>query len=443
MIDSTLPLLVKGYAWLPDRRRRTDGEPVWTRLAGQRAVALHGTEAVRWFYDERHVVRKDALPGPLLDTLFGRGAVHTLDGRPHRTRKAMFLSALKDPRAVQELADLAATEWDRAAARWAEQDQVVLFDETAEVLTRAVCAWAGVPLPDEPDGARQTSRDLVAMVDGFATAGPRHFRARGARKRQEARIADLVTAERGRNPAPEHLAPQSRTPEAQAPEAGREPSGGRTTALAAVAHHRDADGSLLDPHTAAVEVLNVVRPTVAVSWFVAFAAHALHRWPEERRRLVDGGADRALAFAQEVRRFYPFAPFVAGLAAEEAQWQGEQVPAGTMVLLDLYGLNHDEKLWPDPYAFDPDRFVGRPPARDELVPQGGGDPATGHRCPGEDVTVALLATLVPRLAGLSYEVPDQDLTISLHRIPTRPHSGFVLSDVRTRDERQLGAAATR
>ncbi|MFE6487177.1 hypothetical protein ACFVGN_30175 [Streptomyces sp. NPDC057757] len=30
------------------------------------------------------------MPAPLLDTLFGRGAVHTLDGEEHRVRKALF-----------------------------------------------------------------------------------------------------------------------------------------------------------------------------------------------------------------------------------------------------------------------------------------------------------------------------------------------------------------
>ncbi|MCZ9342431.1 cytochrome P450, partial [Streptomyces sp. TRM76130] len=36
------------------------------------------------------------------------------------------------------------------------------------------------------------ARDLLAMVDGFATLGPRHWRARRARARQEARFARLI-----------------------------------------------------------------------------------------------------------------------------------------------------------------------------------------------------------------------------------------------------------
>lgn len=63
----------------------------------------------------------------------------------------------------------------------------------------------------------------------------------------------------------------------------------------------------------------------------------------------------------------------------------------------------------------------------DLVPQGAGDPRTGHRCPGEPFTVALLAELCTRLAGLDYDVPDQDLTISLGRTQARPRSGFELT----------------
>ncbi|MGW6271218.1 cytochrome P450 [Streptomyces sp. NPDC055060] len=402
MFDSTLALMTQGYAWLPDRRRRSHGKPVQTRLMGKNAVAIHGPEAVRFFYEESHIERHGALPAPVLDTLFGRGAVHTLDGRPHQVRKSLFMSLLKDRGGLDALTDRLAVEWELARDRWTRRDDVVLFDESSLLLTRAVCAWSGIPFDDGE--AEEMARDLVAMVDGFASAGPRHLRARRARSRQEARLAHLVEEVRsGAQAAPEG------------------------SVLSAVAAHRDADGNPLDPKTAAVEVLNVLRPTVAVSWFLTFAAHALHRWPEHRKLLADGDRAYARAFAHEVRRFYPFAPFIGGLAAVDLLWDGQDIPVGSMVLLDLYGQNHDPRLWAEPYTFDPGRFVGREPERDELVPQGGGDPAANHRCPGEDVTLTVLETLVPKLAALRYDVPDQDLAIPLRRMPTAPRSGFVLT----------------
>ncbi|SEQ15859.1 cytochrome P450 [Streptomyces radiopugnans] len=412
--DSTLSLLARGYAWLPDRMRRTTGPLVRARLLGKPTVALRGPEAVRFVYDERHVRRGPALPEPVKSTLFGHGAVHTLDGEAHRVRKAMFLSLLKSPQNIAGLVGDATAAWDEAAARWAERERVVLFDEASRVLAGAVCRWAGVPLKEAE--AESAARDLVAMVDGFATLGPRHWRARSARRRREAWLASLVEAVRDGS--------------ASVPEG---------SVVDVVARHVDADGERLDARTAAVEILNVLRPTVAVCWFVAFAAHALHRWPEHRARLAEeartgaghgfGGA-YAEAFAHEVRRFYPFAPFIGGLAAADLTWRGEPVPRGALVLLDIHGQDHDPALWEDPYSFDPRRFLDRPPERDELIPQGGGDPATGHRCPGEDVTVALLTALSARLSLLEYDVPEQDLRIPLRRIPSRPRSGFVVANVR-------------
>ncbi|MFC9112124.1 MULTISPECIES: cytochrome P450 [Streptomyces] len=403
LTDRTLPLLAEGYAWLPNRMRDAAGSVVRTRIMGRPALALRGPDAVRFFYDERNVHRHRAIPEPVLGTLFGHGAVHTLDGAAHRVRKELFLPLL-EPAAVSGLTDHVVAAWDKAVPGWSARDSVVLFDEAATVLTRGVHRWAGIPLDD--GDAAATARDMTAMVDGFATAGPRHLRARRARSRQEERLARLV----------------------------RDVRSGQVTApagsvLERVCGHRDADGEPLDEKTAAVELLNVVRPTTALAWFVAFTAHALHRWPGNRAPLADGDVAFATAFAHEVRRFYPFVPFLGGLAARDLFWRGAWVPAGGLVVLDVYGQNHDEALWGDPYAFRPRRFLERPVARDELVPQGGGDPAAGHRCPGEGLTVGLLEALAAQLARMEYTVPEQNLAISLHRVPTLPHSGVVLAGV--------------
>ncbi len=48
--------------------------------------------------------------------------------------------------------------------------------------------------------------------------------------------------------------------------------------------HRDPYGNLLDPGVAAVELINILRPTVAVARYVAFAAVALHEFPSGGRR---------------------------------------------------------------------------------------------------------------------------------------------------------------
>ncbi|WP_077797117.1 cytochrome P450 [Streptomyces sp. JHA26] len=400
LVPESLALLTEGYAWLPDLMRAEGDTALDLRVLGRPALAVRGPDAVRFFYDEEHVRRHGALPGPVLSTLFGHGAVHTLDGDAHRQRKSFFLPLLETD-AVTSAAEHIVAAWDEAVPHWRARPDVVLFDAVGRVIVRGVCRWAGVPLTEDEE--KPLARDLLAMVEGFTTAGPRHWRARRARTRQEQRFAGLVTS--------------VRTGRVQA---------AADSVLDRVCRHRDASGAELTPRIAAVELLNVLRPATALSWFVAFAAHALHRWPEHKERLRSDERGFATAFAHEVRRFYPFAPFLGGRAVTDLTWQGRHVPAGGLVLLDVYGQNHDERLWKDPYAFRPERFLDHPPGRDELIPQGGADPRTGHRCPGEAMTVGILETLSRHLADLRYDVPPQDLTIPLDRIPTRPRSGMII-----------------
>jgi hypothetical protein len=53
---------------------------------------------------------------------------------------------------------------------------------------------------------------------------------------------------------------------------------------------------------AAVELINVLRPTVAISWYIAFAAHALHANAECRQRLQEPQAFESDGYAQRFVR---------------------------------------------------------------------------------------------------------------------------------------------
>jgi fatty-acid peroxygenase len=404
LLDRTLSMLRQGYRFLPEHRRRYGADLFEIRVLGQRTICLVGAEAARLLYDSTRFRRAGALPLPVRRTLVGEHGVQTLDDTAHRARKAVFMD-LMAPARVDALTDLTAARWGEAIAGWPRRGRVVLFDEAVRVLARAACDWVGVPLPDHDAPVR--ARDLASMVDGFATAGPRHWRARLARRRSERWVAGVVGQVRRGD-----LAVPAETP------------------LHVIAAHRDPTGAPLDERTAAVEVLNLIRPTVAIAWYVVFAAHALHYHPQWRERLRGGGDDVRERFVQEVRRFYPFAPAVGARVRRDFTWRGHRFPRGRRVLLDVYGTDHDPARWPRAGEFDPDRFVDRPTEPFTLIPQGGGDPHDGHRCPGEPVTIALTRESLRQLIGLDYQVPSQDLDIPLDRIPTRPRSGFVLTGVR-------------
>src|SRR5690606_33200469 len=95
--------------------------------------------------------------------------------------------------------------------------------------------------------------------------------------------------------------------------------------------------------------------TVAVARWITFIAMALQSYPESRDRLI-AGEDHPQWFVQEVRRLYPFFPAMAARVRDTFDWNGYEFPEGTRVLLDLYGINRDERLWERPEEFRPERF---------------------------------------------------------------------------------------
>lgn len=395
--DGTVPFLRHGYPYLSDRRKRVGGD-FWLGVLGRRALCVQGPEATRWLYGGDEFQRAGALPGPILDTLVGRGAVHTLDGSAHRMRKEMFNSLLR-PEHTEELVELADQSWQRAVRGWPKGATVALFDEVSRVLFEAACVWTFGRRPSLR-ACVSGARDMVAMVDGFGSAGPRQLRARLARQRQQDRLRPLMEQLREETAATDG-----------------EPA-------AVVARQRDAAFERLPVEVAVVEVLNLLRPIVAVAWFVTFAMHALHHYPSYRAGLEQRDSRLTRAFVEEVRRFYPMTPALAAVSRANQEWAGHHVLAGDLVVLDVYGQHHSAELWGDADRFRPERFLGVTPDPYWLVAQGGGSAEDGHRCPGELATVQLSHLLVTRLAEMRYELPRQDDAIPLGRVPTRPRSGI-------------------
>ena len=79
-------------------------------------------------------------------------------------------------------------------------------------------------------------------------------------------------------------------------------------AARAAAEPRDAAGALLDTRTAGVELVDVLRPTVANARFIAFSALETHADSHQHAALRGGDPGTGRGFALEVRRFFPFIP---------------------------------------------------------------------------------------------------------------------------------------
>ena len=406
-LDSTLDLLREGYPFLKNRHERLDTDIFELRLLGEKAIALHGAEAARLFYDPARFVREGAVPRRVQTTLMGQHGVQTLDDGEHRCRKEMFMVLMGEGSRHGLMRELAGW-WQHYARRWEQRhERVVLFEAAQEILCRAACAWANVPLAEDEVAYR--AQDFGLMIDGFGGVGPRHWRGKQARNRGEKWMRGIIRQVRAGklNPA-------------------------EGTAAHIIAWHREPDDQLLSTQIAAVELMNVLRPIVAIATYITFAALALHEYPPYRQLLRSTTEDYAELFVQEVRRYFPFTPLLGARVKDDFTWHGFHFPKNRLVLLDVYGTHRDARWWADPDVFWPDRFRTWRESPFDFMPQGGGGFLTGHRCAGEWITIEAMKQAVAFLNdGLRYDVPPQDLHYDLSRLPTLPNSGFVMANVRT------------
>ncbi|GHG26185.1 cytochrome P450 [Paracoccus aerius] len=405
-VDHSLQFLRQGYDFVGQGCRTVGADRFRARVMLRPVICAQGADAARLIYDPDLFTRKGAMPPHVLRLLQDKNSVQMLDGPPHRHRKGLFTSLLMTDEAEQSLLDLLDREWGRALQDWTGQDRIVLFDQVNLILTRAILGWTGVTL-DDPD---RMAGDLSAMIENTGRLGPRMWQALARRRRVEARIRRVIRAARA--------------------DAAHEDS-----PLHRIARFRDADGKPLTLDQAVVELINILRPTVAIGRYVAFAALALHRHPSLAPALRQGQLGYE-AFAEEVRRHSPFFPVIGGIARRGFDWNGVAVAKGDWMLVDLFGTCHDPRLFPAPQDFDPQRPLSWRDFGSDFVPQGAGSPHDGHRCPGERLTVAVIRHAARMLVErMDYSVPPQDLTVSLSHVPALPASGMVLAAVRPRATR--------
>ena len=64
------------------------------------------------------------------------------------------------------------------------------------------------------------------------------------------------------------------------------------------------------------------------------------------------------AFMREVFRWNPPAPAgFPGRAMQDDIYRGYLIPAGAIVIQNIWGVFHDPRIYPDPETFNPDRFL--------------------------------------------------------------------------------------
>jgi cytochrome P450 len=169
----------------------------------------------------------------------------------------------------------------------------------------------------------------------------------------------------------------------------------RTDILSLLLRATDEDGVPLTDRELRDELLTLVlagHETTANS--LAWAFERLVRTPAAYDRLREsarsGGAEFAdddgwiEATIHETMRSRPVIPIIGRRVTRPWELGDYRVPAGTAVAMSILLLHHREDVYPDPYAFRPERFLGVKPGTYTWIPFGGGI----RRCLGATLAMA-------------------------------------------------------
>ncbi|WP_413293649.1 cytochrome P450 [Bdellovibrio sp. HCB185ZH] len=405
--DSTVEFMKKPYHFISTVCKEHQSQAVTVRLALRKTYVITGPNAVRFFYSGENFKRKNAMPHPLRATLLGKGGVQGLDGAEHLKRKDLFMSFTK-PQEILRLSRIVDAQFATGLAKWSTQDNVPLYPELVCLLAVSACSWLGIHLQTDEKEIR--AEQLRSMYQDASVIGLRHFKSRQSRRETERWIGNLIhDIRRGKLNVSD------------------------TSPIHRIAFFRDEDGELLSEKIASVEALNLLRPIVAVSTFMIFAMHALSYYPEMAK---DVALDLKFRdhFIQEVRRYYPFFPAVAAITKCNLDWMGVHIPENSRVLLDIYGINHHPELWDNPNEFNPNRFNGKTWENlPDFIPQGGGNWRSGHRCPGEFITIQLMSVALDYFTRrMDFKLNLENPNLAFPLMPPLPISEVVLRDVKPR-----------
>lgn len=128
---------------------------------------------------------------------------------------------------------------------------------------------------------------------------------------------------------------------------------------------------------------------------------------------------------KETLRIRPSVPNISRKLSEDIEMNGYKLPAGSYVTLFIYFMHHDERYFPNPEKFDPDRFL---PENMENRPSYAFVPfsAGPRNCIGQRFALleekALISTIVRNFKVTSMQKLE-DIHLILELV-LRPHEGI-------------------
>jgi cytochrome P450 len=369
---STFRILRDPSGWF-ERWRARYGDPVTIPTINGTVVMTGDPAKAKWIFahdpDDYAQFGTDAM-APLL----GQRSLLVVSGATHRRDRKLLMPPFHGSRMrsyADVMAGAARRHLSRAASAGVVRARDVGQDISMEVIIRTVFGVGDELVPTFTQ----------AVVDVVDSAGPLAFFV-PALQRGIGPFSPYAKARRRLGRLDELL-------QSQIERVRRE--GGGDDILSMLVEARWDDGSAMDDAHIRDELRTLlVAGHETTALVIAWAIDAVHRNPHVLARLreeldaADGSpADDAKlpyldAVGREALRRWPALPEVMRVLVRPLSFDGVTVPAGHSLGVAIANIHHRADIYPEPFAFRPERFLERKYGPHEYMPFGGGH----RRCLG-------------------------------------------------------------
>jgi cytochrome P450 family 135 len=370
-----------------DRAAARYGEAFTVTFApsGRRLVLISDPDAVKTVMTAPPEVAPSGTADSPIASILGPSSVITLTGPEHMRQRRLLLPPFHGER-MREYEDVIVAATRRELAGWPVGTPMQLHPRTRaitlEVILRAVFGLEA----ERMDPLRVAIGDLLAPMQGlqmlrvilrFNSDQP-GGRIGAALARFDALIYDELRLRRQQTDLEQ-----------------------RADILSLLLLARDEHGAPMTDQELRDELVSLLlagHETTATA--CAWAIERLVRHPAKLRRLIEevdaGGDDRYMqAVINETLRVRPVVPLVIRLLQEPLQVGAHLLPAGTRVAPSVYLTNRSARVYDDPTAFQPERFLDKSPDTFSWIPFGGGI----RRCIGASFALLEMKLILATILG--------------------------------------------
>jgi cytochrome P450 len=305
----------------------------------------------------------------ILEPIVGRYSLILLDEAPHLEHRRLLLPAFHGER-MQQLTGLMTELTERELDTWPTNRPVPLHPHlqrlTLEIILRAVF---GLEQGQRLDDLRAALTEVLAFSESPLSIMP-WLQRRGGWLPQVRRFRRVLSQ------TDELIFEQVRERRAAA-EAGTEP-GYDVLGMLLAARHEPDDSPMSDQELRDELVTALVAGHETTASQLAWAFAQLAREPRVAHELtaeLDAGQSDAYLTATmyEILRQRPVLPNAEPrLTKQPVRIGGHEYPAGVALLASAFLVHHDPEIYPDPFAFRPERFLESSPGTYSWIPFGGG-----------------------------------------------------------------------